>query len=66
MNISGADLSSVSGQTAGNAAGLSVLKKTMDVQAQSAAALIDALPQPAGRSSGNLPAHLGQNVNTTA
>jgi hypothetical protein len=38
-----------------------VLKKAIDLQAQGALALLDALPQPQ-----NLPAHLGQNVNTTA
>lgn len=44
------------------AVGVAVLKKAMDVQAAGAMALIDALPpvQP------NLPANLGQNVNTTA
>jgi len=40
----------------------SVLKKAMDVESQSVLALINALPQPAA----NLPAHLGQNVNTVA
>jgi hypothetical protein len=71
MDISGAsNISALSGQAAGQATGdavsLQVLKKAMDMQAQSAAALIDALPQPAKASSANMPAHLGQNVNTTA
>jgi hypothetical protein len=43
--------------------GIAVLKKALDMQATSAAALLQALPpvQPA-----NLPPHLGQKVNTTA
>jgi hypothetical protein len=41
---------------------MTVLKKAMDVQAQGAAALIDALPQPAA----SLPANLGRHVNTVA
>jgi hypothetical protein len=44
------------------AVGVLVLKKAMQIQADSAAALIEALPAP----SSNLPAHLGQNINTTA
>lgn len=42
--------------------GVAVLKKAMDVQAQGAMALIQAIP-PAPA---NLPANLGQNVNVTA
>ncbi len=42
--------------------GVAVLKKAMDVQAQGAMALIQAIP-PAPS---NLPANLGQNVNVTA
>jgi hypothetical protein len=42
----------------GDAVGIAVLKKAMDLQAQSALALINAIP--------NLPPHLGQNVNTVA
>lgn len=45
------------------AVGIAVLKKAIDVQASSAAALLEALP-PA--TAPNLPSHLGQNVNTTA
>lgn len=67
MDISGAsNIGTLSGQATGDAVGLQVLKKAMDIQAQSAMALIDALPQPTKPSSANLPAHLGQNVNTTA
>lgn len=56
-------LSSLVGQSTGSAAGLTVLKKAMDIQAQSVTALLNAVPQPGAS---NLPAHLGQNVNTTA
>ena len=42
---------------------MAVLKKAMDAQASSAAALIEALP-PVQTS--NLPAHLGNHINTTA
>lgn len=58
-------LASLAGQSTGDAAGISVLKKAMDIQAQSAAALVNALPQPE-KNSTNLPPHLGQNVNTKA
>lgn len=44
-------------------AGTAVLKKALDIEASSAVALIQALPQPASVS---LPAHLGQNIDTTA
>ncbi|WP_308807620.1 YjfB family protein [Pseudoduganella dura] len=40
---------------------MAVLKKAMDVQASSAAALLEALP-----ATPNLPSHLGNRVNTTA
>lgn len=41
--------------------GYAVLKKAINIQANSAIALINAIP-----SVQNLPAHLGQNINTTA
>lgn len=41
-----------------------VLKKALDAQAQTAAALIQALPKPA--SIDNLPPNVGRNVNTRA
>lgn len=44
------------------AVGMAVLKKAMDIDAASSAALIDAIPAAPH----NLPPHLGQNVNTTA
>ena len=45
----------------GDAVGVSVLKKAMDLQKVSAMALLKALPPVR-----NLPAHLGQNIDTTA
>lgn len=44
--------------------GIAVLKKALDSDSETAAALINALPQVSAP--GNLPAHLGQNINTTA
>ena len=49
--------------TTNQAISIAVLKKANDVQAASAAALLEALPPV---TSANLPAHLGQNVNTKA
>lgn len=46
--------------------GLAVLKKAINVEAQGAMALINAIPQPPQQSSANLPPNLGQNINTTA
>lgn len=45
-------------------AGIAVLKKALEAQSSTALALLQALPpvQPAP----NLPAHLGQNINTSA
>lgn len=65
MDVSSSALNSISSQMTGDAVGLSVLKKALSVQAQGAAALVNALPQPA-KASANLPPHLGQNVDTTA
>lgn len=45
--------------------GLTVLKKALDIQAQSALLLINSIPQPQ-QSAANLPPNLGQNINTTA
>ena len=42
----------------GDAVGIAVLKKALDLQAQSALALINALP--------HLPPNLGQNIDTVA
>lgn len=46
--------------------GTSVLKKTLDSQAQTAATLINSLSQQEKNTSSNLPSHLGQTINTTA
>lgn len=45
------------------AVGVAVLKKADEVQASSAAAMLEALP-PA--TAPNLPEHIGRNINTTA
>jgi hypothetical protein len=45
------------------AIGIAVQKKAMDIEANGALALLQAIP-PAPTA--NLPAHLGQNINTTA
>jgi hypothetical protein len=44
--------------------GVAVLKKSMDIASNSASELLAAIP--AGPSAGNLPANLGQNINTVA
>lgn len=59
MNVSSASLA----PNATDVVGMSVLKKAIDIEAQSAMALINAIPQP---QSTNLPPNLGQNINTTA
>ena len=41
--------------------GMTMLKKAMNIEAASAAQLIQSLPQPQ-----NLPAHLGNTINTKA
>lgn len=51
----------MSNSAAGQAVGIAVLKKAMDLQAQSAAELLQALPQAGGN-----PPHLGQNVDVRA
>lgn len=45
-------------------AGVTMFKKALDTQTQSALALIEAIPQ--APSAQGLPANLGQNINTTA
>jgi len=64
MNIS-STLSSMVGQTNGDSTALAVLKKAIDTQAQSAAALINSVSAPQ-KNAVNLPPNLGQNINTTA
>jgi hypothetical protein len=45
---------------------LAVLKKANEIQASTAAALLQALPPTPQAGQANLPPHLGQNINTTA
>ncbi|MFZ4529091.1 MAG: YjfB family protein [Undibacterium curvum] len=46
------------------AVSIAMLKKANDIQAESATALIEAIPD--NKATANLPSHLGRNVNTTA
>ncbi|SEN41247.1 Putative motility protein [Nitrosomonas marina] len=46
------------------ASGTAVLKKALDISADNAMALIEAIPE--NTSAQHLPSHLGQNINTTA
>ncbi len=59
------DISSVIAQSSSDAVGTAVLKKAIDIQAQTALALINSIPQPPVNPS-NLPPNLGQNINTIA
>lgn len=61
MNTSAAPV-----RDSGDAVGMLMLKKAIDIEAQSAMALIAAIPQPPQQSAANLPPNLGQNINTTA
>lgn len=63
MNVS-MNTSAAIAQNTSDVAGLAVLKKAISIEAQSAMALINAIPQQ--QSAANLPPHLGQNINTTA
>jgi len=54
---------SLTNSSVNQSVGITVLKKALDVESSTAAALIDAIP---AAPSANLPPHLGQNVNTTA
>ncbi len=58
-------LASMAGQSTGDSVGVSVLRKAMQNEAQTAQQLINAVPQPE-KTTNNLPANLGQNINTTA
>ncbi|BCB26539.1 hypothetical protein SKTS_14250 [Sulfurimicrobium lacus] len=64
MNTSTA-LTSVAGQSTGDAANIAVLKKAMEIEAQNALQLVNSISTPE-KTSANLPPNLGQNVNTTA
>lgn len=65
MNINSATSASLV-QTNMDVVSTTVLKKALDIEAQTAISLINALPQPVQQSSANLPANLGKNINTTA
>lgn len=65
MNVSGiANLAtSMAAERTSQDVGIAVMKKALEVQSSGALALLNAIPaMPAA----NLPAHLGQNINTTA
>lgn len=53
-------------QNATSDVGMAVLKKAMNIEAQSSMALINAIPHPPQQSAANLPPNLGQNINVTA
>ncbi len=56
MDISGVQTTAIASNVSQNdPVGISVLKKSMDIQAQSAMQLIEAIPQ--------MPDNLGQNIN---
>lgn len=65
MNIN-MNTSSALAQTSNDAVGMRVLKKAIDVEAQAALNLINAISKPQQLSAANLPPHLGQNINTSA
>jgi len=64
MSISGVVTPSavISQAGSGDAVAITVLKKALDIEAQGALQLIQALPQPIT----NSPSHLGNSVNTFA
>jgi hypothetical protein len=66
MDVAGiAQLSTTMAETGTRqAVGMTVLKKAQDIQSSTAAALLEALPPV--QSAANLPAHLGNRINTTA
>jgi len=67
MDISSASsVSALSGQSVGTSVENEVLRKSQEIPAQNAAALVNSVPQPTKSSPANLPSNLGQNVNTTA
>lgn len=65
MNIN-MNISAAITQNTGDTVGLSVLKKAINIEAQNAISLINAIPQPPQQSAANLPPHLGKNINTMA
>jgi len=65
MNIN-MNTSSALAQSSSDVVGMTVLKKSIDVEAQAAMMLINAIPQPPQQIATNLSSHLGQNINITA
>ncbi len=64
-NIAAKTASMLSQQKVGDAVGTTVQKKALNIQAQAAGALIESVSK-SSPSSGNLPPHLGQNINVKA
>jgi hypothetical protein len=64
MNVS-MNTSAALAQNTSDIVGMTVLKKAINIEAQSVIALIESIPQPQ-QSSANLPPNLGQNINITA
>lgn len=65
VNSVGTVSSAISQASTGDAVAITVLKKSLDIQAQSALQLLQALPQPAAANTVN-PPNLGNRVNTFA
>ena len=65
MNVN-MNTSAALAQNTSTEVGMAVLKKSIDIESQSAMALINAIPQAPQQSATNLPPNLGQNINTTA
>jgi len=66
MEISSAvssQTASLAQQKVGDAVGIKVLEKAMDIQGSSALALVESTSQPSNE---NRPSHLGKNVDVTA
>ena len=53
-------------QNTSDVIGLTVLKRAINIEAQNAMALINAIPQPPQQGAANLLPYLGQNINTIA
>jgi hypothetical protein len=60
------NINPVSSMATNVAVGTSVLKKALDIQAQTAMILIDSIARTPVVNPSNLPPNLGQNINTTA
>jgi hypothetical protein len=66
MDVSGMSnlVNSLAQTTSNDEVGFAVLRKALNAEGSAAVQLIDALP--AVKPAANLPAHLGQNINTVA